>query len=319
MQEAVVNYDPDVARVLAMLKAQGRKPFTEQTVDEARASYRAACEANGLPRKQMASVRDFEARTAAGRVRVRRYRAADVPEIGAPAIVFFHGGGWVIGDLDTHDPICRYLAAVARCCVVAVDYRLAPEHVFPAAVDDALGAYRWIARNAAVLGLDANRLAVAGDSAGGSLAAMVAMAVDDPDGAAPRLQLLFYPVTDLGAESVDYKRITGGLPMVADTMRWFRDRYIPDPSCRMDWRASPLRAETLWSPAPALVVTAGHDPLCAEAVAFADRLEQEGVRVTHLHLSDQIHGFLTIGALISASTMVLDLAGAMAGRVLGGH
>ena len=215
----------------------------------------------------------------------------------------------MLGGLDSHDGICRRLANLAACRVVAVDYRLAPEHPFPAAVEDAVAALSWTAANAAALGVDPVRLAVGGDSAGGTLAAVLALMGRDASAPASVFQLLFYPAVDLAARSGSYARATGGLPLTGETMRHFVDRYVPDAARRLDWRASPLRATTLAGTPPALVVTVGHDPLADEGRAYATRLEAEGVRVAALHLADQVHGILTMSRVIGAADDVLQYAG----------
>jgi len=257
----------------------------------------------------MQSVTEFIARCSDAAIPLRFYRPEGSPERGAAALIFFHGGGWVIGDLDTHDPICRYLAHASKCCIVAVDYRLAPEHPFPAALDDALNAYRWITANAAELGLDPETLGVAGDSAGGALATSVALEMRESPIPHPKVQLLFYPVTDLSSESAGYTRITQGVPIVADTMRWFRNHYLPLPHHPQEVRASPLRAANVQGLPPAFIVTARHDPLYEEGIAYARRIEAAGTCVTHLSLGGQTHGFLTLGGLMEAASITLDLAG----------
>ncbi len=195
--------------------------------------------------------------------------------------------------------------------VLAVDYRLAPEHRFPAAVDDSAAALGWLAAQAGVLGVDPARLAVAGDSAGGNLAAVLALM--GRDGTAPPVagQVLFYPVTDLTMASAGYRTpLAAGVPLSADTMRWFVDHYAPEPAQRTDWRGSPLLAPSLAGAPPAFVMTVGQDPLAEEGRAYAARLEAEGVRVTALHLSDQIHGIMTMDRFVAAGDTVLAHAAA---------
>jgi acetyl esterase len=220
--------------------------------------------------------------------------------------VYFHGGGWVIGDLDSHDSACRRLANDAACCVVSVHYRLAPEHVFPAAVDDSATATRWVVANATALAIDPARIAVGGDSAGGNLAAV--MAIMARDGTLPPIgyQVLVYPVVDLTATHPSYDRITAGYPLTATTMKWFRAHYLRDSADETDWRASPLRAASLACTAPAFVLTCSHDPLCDEGLAYAARLERENVPVTLMHLSDQMHAFFTWGKLIRAADTAMN-------------
>ena len=223
-----------------------------------------------------------------------------------PVHVYYHGGGWLLGDLDSHDWICRKIANAAQCAVVAVDYRMAPEHVFPAAFDDALAAVRWVAENAGPLRIDPARIAVGGDSAGGNLAAAVAIATRDGGGPPLRAQILVYPATDLAMTGNYYGRFTEGLALTDDVMRWFIDLYIPDKAQRTDWRASPLLAESLKGVSPAFVLTAGFDPLCAEGEAYVARLKAAGVPVTTASYPGQIHGFLSNAKLLPKADNAID-------------
>jgi acetyl esterase len=299
--------DPHVADVIAEAMRAGRTPTHLQSPAEARAGYRAACAAAGPPRIEMAAVADI---TLAGRP-CRHYRPVDADVL--PGLLYLHGGGWVMGDLDSHDGVCRRLAADTGFAVVAVDYRLAPEHPFPAAFNDAIDAWTAFAGQSASLGLDATRLGIAGDSAGAALAAAVSLACRERTAdQRPRVQMLFYPVTDLAADSASYAEITRDVFLTADVMRWFIDHYAPDPAARGDWRASPLRAADLAGSPPALVVTVGHDPLRDEGAAYARALVDAGNQVTHLHLANQVHGLLTQARLMPASEAVFALAAVFA-------
>jgi acetyl esterase len=231
-----------------------------------------------------------------------------------PGLIYFHGGGWVIGDLESHDQVCRALANAARLIVIAVDYRLAPESRFPAAVADALAATRWIAEHAAVLGVDRDKLAVAGDSAGGNLAAVVALAARDAAGPPIGAQLLIYPVTDMSRERASHRRHADQLPLTRGALRWFLDHYIADARDREDWRASPLCAAHFRELAPALVITAGFDILSDEGDAYAEALKSAGVRVTHAQFAGQIHGFLSMGRFIDDAARAIALCAQMLGN-----
>ncbi len=302
---------PDAEKLLELIRATGRPPFETLSVAEARQAYAASRAALQPPTDEVAETRDLSIPGPGGPLALRLYRGAGAPDAAAlPALLYLHGGGWVLGDLDSHDGVCRRLANLAACRVVAVDYRLAPEHRFPAAIDDAAAALAWMAANAAALGIDPARLAVGGDSAGGNLAAVLALMGRDGAAPASACQLLLYPAVDLAMDSGSYARITGGVPLTAATMRWFVDHYAPEPSQRLDWRASPLRAGRLAGTPPALVLTVAHDPLADEGRAYAGRLEAEGVRVAALHLSDQIHGVLTMGRVIAAADPALQYAAA---------
>lgn len=306
----------DVLAYLDLVAQAKSPPLHQLSPPQARAAYAAGCQSHGLPRDPTVTAVDRVAHTSTGPLTLRLYRAAhDTDAALAPALVFFHGGGWVIGSLDTHDAICRELARASGCRVVAVDYRLAPEHPWPAASDDAVAAYRWIASNATELGIDASRLGVAGDSAGGFLAALVALCGADDAAFRPKVELLFYPVVDLTAESAGYSRVASGLPFSAITMRWFREQYVrPVPVANP--RPLALTALDLRRAPDTFIVTSGFDPLCEEGETFAHRLRDNGVRVDHLPLADQIHGFLTLGLRIGAARGVLDQAGAYARRTL---
>ena len=245
----------------------------------------------------------------AGALRVRVYRPLSTEVL--PVVIWFHGGGWVVGTLASHDPVCRALANRTPCVVVAVDYRLAPEAPFPAAVEDAWAATRWVAEEALKLGGDARRLVVAGDSAGGNLAAAVALRARD-SGLELALQVLVYPVTDFDLDSESYLRLASGLNLTRAKMAWYWKQYLagadgshPD--------ASPLRAPELGGVAPALVQTAEHDPLLSEGEAYAARLADAGVPVTLTRYEGMIHGFIRMPALVAEADFALaEIATAIA-------
>lgn len=300
--------DPDAQQVLDLIKAAGRPPFNTLSPDEARGFFNAGRTVMQPEPPEVAEVRDLAAPGPNGDVPLRLYRGSGT-QAGAvlPCLVYYHGGGWVLGDLDSHDQACRAIANAAGCCVIAVDYRLAPEVRFPGAISDSAAATRWIIENAGPLSIDPGRIAVGGDSAGGNIAAVMALMARDGYLPGVCFQLLIYPVTDMGMGHESYQRVTEGYPLVASTMKWFIDHYLPAPSDVADWRASPLRAASLAGTAPAMVVTCAHDPLCDEGVEYARRLDREGVPVTHLHFNDQMHGFLTMGKFIRASQTMIDM------------
>ena len=229
------------------------------------------------------------------RIAVRVYRpSGDV----LPALVFFHGGGWTIGDLDTHDVLCRQLSAGANCAVFSVDYRLAPENPFPAAAEDAIAATRYIASNPGVLKIDPKRIAVGGDSAGGNLAAVVALELRKHNLA---YQLLIYPATDSRCEFDSHSRNGEGYLLTRDAIEFFRSGYLPDKAQWTDWRASPLLAADHRGVAPAYVLTAGFDPLLDEGRAYADKLMSAGVQVDYREYSDMVHGFILFGGVVDTA------------------
>ena len=313
----MTTLDPDVLLVLEMIRMAGRPPFEQLTPNEAREAYmksRAVLQPDPEP---VAEVRNLSAPGPLGDIPLRLYRPAGAGER-APALVYYHGGGWLLGGLDSHDVVCRRFANAAGCVVVSVDYRMAPEHPFPAAVDDCAEATRFVIARAAALGIDPARVAAGGDSAGGNLAAVMALMARD--GTLPPLafQLLIYPATDMTMTTVSSQTIGPGVPLTSATMKWFIDYYMPAGTDRADWRASPARVASVAGTAPALVLTAATDPLRDEGIDYARRLEREGVRVTALHLSDQIHGFMSMGKVIRAADTAIDMMAAVLRRALTG-
>jgi len=309
--------DPDAKALIARIAAAGRRPYHDLDVVQARRTYAEACRNTGLEPVH-AIVRPIVQPRGYSGPRLRLYWPADAPpNERLPGIVFAHGGGWVLGDLDTHDTICRRLAKGVRAAIVAVDYRLSPETPFPGAVTDVVAALEAVATWPETFGVDKTRLAVAGDSAGATLATVAALLARDNGGPALCAQLLFYPVTDLMAESPSYVGVVGDHLLTADSMRWFRKLYLADPDHASDWRASPLRAPSLKGAPQSLIVTCGQDPLCDEGRAYIGRLEADGVSVSSLHLGDQVHGFLTSGGALRQAPPVLDMAAAWLRHRLG--
>ena len=250
-----------------------------------------------------------------GPVPVRAYRPKGVGKDEVlPALVYFHGGGWVIGDLDTHDVVCRTLANGARCAVFSVEYRKAPEAPFPAAVEDCFAVSKYVFENGKALKINANQIAVGGDSAGGNLAAVIALMARDAGGPALSFQLLIYPGTDqqMGHPSID---INGdGYLLTKKSMIYFRGHYLPRQADWLDWRASPLLAKSLAKLPPAFLMTAGFDPLRDEGKAYADRLAKEGVKTEYKNHADMVHGFVTMGRVLdTANTALADCARALRG------
>jgi acetyl esterase len=296
--------DPQVAFVLDLVVKSGRPAYHTLSPKEARQLFLETRPASTPQPPAIGSVRNLSA----GSIPIRVYRPAGVPDTTRlPVLVFFHGGGWVIGDLDTHDTLCRQLTAEAGISVVAVDYRLAPEHKFPAAADDAWAATKWVVEHAAELGVDPGKLAVGGDSAGGNLAAVVALQARDAGGPAIKLQALLYPVTDVGAETQSFRDLADGYMLTREGMRWFIAHYLGKPQDAGDWRASPIRATSFAGVAPALIVTAGYDPLRDEGDAYAQKLRAAGVNVDHVSFGGMIHGFVPMGKLIDTGNRAVTL------------
>lgn len=233
-----------------------------------------------------------------------------------PVVIYYHGGGWVIGSLDTHDGLCRHLAQRSGAAVLSVDYRLAPEAKFPVAVEDCYDALTWTASNGAALGLDVTRITVAGDSAGGNLAAVVALLARDEDGPAIALQALLYPATNMHLTSASHAQFTEHL-LTPEAIEWFQQHYLRDADDRDNWQASPLLADDLSGLPPAYVMTAGFDPLRDEGRAYAQALETAGVEVAYQNFDGQIHGFLTLDGVISEAIDAIEATAAHVRRVTG--
>ena len=304
---------PQAQQILDAKAAVGPPPLWELTPGEARAGVDANASVIG-PGPDVASVRDIVIPSQAGGIKARVYSpAADAPGV----IVYYHGGGWVVGSLDAWDASCRALAVASGCDVVSVDYRLAPEHGYPAAADDAFDALVWVASGGHD-GLAAGRpMLVAGDSAGGNLAAVSALRARDAGGPPLAMQLLVYPVTDCDLERRSYHEYDGDeLILNRRDMVWFWDHYVPDPADRVNPDASPLRARDLSGLPPAYVITAEHDPLREEGFEYAERLRAARVPVEHRHFGSQIHGFFTfVNVLDDADKAVADAGAAIRAAV----
>jgi acetyl esterase len=298
---------PEVSGLLAMIAAVEAPPPSEQTPDEVRAAY--AQLSAFATKEDVASVEDRAIPGPAGEIPVRVYRPAEVE--GTPGVlVYFHGGGWSIGSVDTHDAECRSLANGAGVVVVSVEYRLAPEHPFPACYDDAVAAVRWLARHGGELGADGTRLAVGGDSAGGNLAAAVSQALRDT-GPAIRFQLLTYPTLDLTLGHPSIEENAEGYFLTKEMMEWFRANYLSDGTIdQRDPRVSPLHADpgALAGLPPALVITAEYDPLRDEGEAYAEALRAAGVDVTLTRYDGVIHGFFSMRDFVPEGKAAMDQA-----------
>jgi len=304
-----MSLDPQAKALLEQLAANPDAPrMIDLPPAGAREMYRAM--ANMLDRQgtPIGKVEDRAIPGPGGDIPVRVY----TPVAGGgkgPALVFYHGGGWVIGDLETHDALCRTLANEAGCKVIAVDYRLAPEHPFPAAIDDAYAAACWVEANASEIDIDPNRIAVAGDSAGGNLAAAVCLRAKAEKGPQIAFQLLIYPVTDAPADTQSYKDFGTGHFLEKESMDWFWNHYVvsagADPKHPY---AAPLQAESHAGLPPAYVVTAGYDVLRDEGKAYADALKKAGVEVEYVNYEGMIHGFFNLQGVLDVSREAVKAA-----------
>jgi len=297
--------DPESSAYMAL---QPPPPAVAPTPEMAREGMRRARPFNQPDLPHVALTREYQVPGKSGPIPVRHYRGVrTLPDEALPVQVYFHGGGWVIGDLDSHDWVCRAVANAANCAVVSVDYRLAPEHPFPAAFDDALAATQWVAANAKLLNIDPARISIGGDSAGGNLAATVAIALRDEGKIKLRAQLLTYPIVDLTFQYDE--RFEKGVALTNGGMRDFIDKYVPDVAQRRDVRCSPLFAQTLKGLPPALIILAGFDPLYDEGEAYATRLTSDGVDVTVKHYPGQMHGFVSRPKMLPKSLdAIADIA-----------
>ncbi len=297
--------DPQCQAILDAVAAQGA-PFANDDYHAIRSAYAGTTIRYRHDPPAPVTVSGHTFAGPGGPVPLRRYLpAAAAAHEPLPCLVFLHGGGWVVGDLETHDHICRYLAAGAGICVLAVDYRLAPEHPFPAAFDDCLAAVHWIANNAASLAVDPHRLAVGGDSAGGNLAAAVALALQDDGGPTVALQLLIYPATDMTADNDSLRENGEGFLLTRAAMERFTDWYVPNPAQRSDPRASPQFGAHAGLPR-AFIRTAEFDPLRDEACTYAETLKAAGVAVDYACYAGMLHGFARMGGVVEAGIRVLD-------------
>ncbi len=252
----------------------------------------------------VAHVEDRDVPGPAGDIPVRVYRPSDDPALAV--LVWFHGGGWTIGSLETHDNTCRSLANAVACIVVSVDYRLAPEHKFPAAADDAFAATQWVAAHAGEIGGDPKRIAVGGDSSGGNLAAVVSLLARDAGGPELAFQLLVYPVTDHELESSSMRENATGYFLELESMRWFYNQYLRDEHDGADWRFSPVRASDLAGLPPAFVLTAEFDPLRDQGEVYAQKLEAAGVLVELRRYDGVFHGFFGMREILEPAQQAFD-------------
>lgn len=266
---------------------------------------------------EVAEVADGGFAGPASEIRFRRYRPLGAKAGLLPTLIYYHGGGFVIGNIETHDSTCRRLANTSRCQVISIDYRLAPEHPFPAPIDDGVAAFRHIRDNAELFGVDATRLAVGGDSAGGAIAAVVCQICRDAKEQGPAFQMLIYPATDSSKESASRKAFAEGYFLSGPLMTWFWEAYVPDEDTDLkDLRLSPLLAKDFTGLPPAFVLTAGYDPLRDEGRAYADRLIDAGVKTTYVNYPGTIHGFFSMTRFLKQGLKANDEAAAVLGAFM---
>ncbi len=290
--------DPVIQALFQQIPGLADYPTWQKSPAEARAEFKAFCQLADPRSSAIGRIEDMKAEGPAGPIPLRVYTPVAAGGAALPALVYFHGGGFVLGDLDCYDGLCRTLANESSCRVISVDYRLAPEHPFPAAVEDCYAAAAWVEAHAPDLGVDPNRIAVGGDSAGANLAAvtcLLAKANKGPPSIA--FQLLIYPVVRMGR---DHSKRPFGTGYFLDnrTIDWFRGHYVPPGVDRSDPRLSPLDAPDAGGLPPAYIVTAGFDPLRDEGMAYGKKLKAAGVPVSHVDYPTMIHGFFSMPGLI---------------------
>ena len=320
LKERAMPIDPQARAVLeaiARAEAEGRPRTETLEPDAARDLYLETRAAVTPEAPDVAHCEDAQVPGPGGEIPVRYYRpAGSMAGQNLPVLVYYHGGGWVFGDLDSHDVVCRGLANAGRFAVCSVDYRMGPEDKFPAAVEDAKAVVDWLAAGAGGRAVDASRLAVGGDSAGGNLAAVVALLAREK-GPAIAYQALIYPATSMLRDTPSHAEFGEDHLLTSAMQIWCQNHYLRGPEDKTDWRASPLLAEDLTGLAPAYVLTAGFDPLRDEAKAYAERLRAAGVSTTYRCFEGQIHGFITMGKVIDAANeAIAETAGQVAAALV---
>jgi len=300
--------DPQAKALIDLIAEKGIPPTHTLSPQDARDYYVQRRFFSQPDAPEVAEVKDIQIPGPAGEITLRSYRplGSDAAET-LPALLYYHGGGHVIGDLDTHDTLCRTLANLAHCAVFSVHYRLAPEHIFPAASDDCVAATLWVHANATALKIDPSRIAVGGDSAGGHLAAVVALTLKKNQQFKPVLQLLIYPVANASAVSESMRTNAQGYLLTRDSMDYFYGHYMPESWMREDWRGSPILAADHTDLPPALVITAGYDPLRDEGRDYADKLSAAGVPTQYICFERQIHGFVPMGRILREANTAVKL------------
>jgi acetyl esterase len=304
--------DPILKGFLDQLSAVPGPKMYELPAPDARAAFVAMMQMVGPKDVPIGKTENLTVPGPGGPIAVRVYSPVAAGSEALPALVYFHGGGFVIGDLDTHDGLCRMFANEAGCRVIAVHYRLAPENKFPAAAEDAYTATLWVEANAPRLGVDPNRIAVGGDSAGGQLAAVVAQQAKEKG--APKLvhQLLMFPVTQIGRDTSSLREFAVGYFLEAAALQWFYDSYVPKGADKDDPRLSPLRAKDLSGLPPAYVLLGGFDPLHDEGLQYAERLRSAGVKVAVEDYPDMVHCFIYLQTVLpQAHTAVVSASKAL--------
>ena len=302
--------DPQAQALMQLMVEKGVPPVNTLSPEDARASYRSRRSFTQPDAPEVFKVEDQVVNAHGFAIPVRVYHPhAAQTDTQLPGLVYLHGGGWTIGDLDTHDVLCRSLCLQANVVVVSVDYRMGPEHKFPAAYDDTVAAFNWTVANAKELGIDPARIAMGGDSAGGNLTAAACIGLRDAKGLSvqPAFQLLIYPATIMWPDTPSYHANGKGYMLTKESIAYYTENYLRDRDDAKDWRASPQLASSHADLPPAFVMTAGFDPLRDEGLMYADALSQAGVSAQYICFERQIHGFITMGRVMQEANTAVTL------------
>ncbi len=312
-----MTVDSDIQKILDLIEQAGRPPYRDQTLEEARAGYQVMVNLMDPDGEAIHRTQDRTIPGPAGEIPVRVYWPREAAEgESLPVFIYLHGGGFVIGDLNTHDPLCRRLCNRGDCIVVSVDYRLAPEHPFPASGEDCIAAMNWCAANAAELGGDAGRLAIGGDSAGGNLSAVCAMAARDQGGPDLRLQLLIYPGVAPRRDSASHAAFGEGYVLTRDNIEWFMEQYTGGRNLEDDPGFAPAVAADHGGQAPAEIIVAGFDPLRDEGIAYAEALSAAGVATNLVNYEGAVHAFMQYYGASTACREAVEHCGAVLKKAL---
>jgi len=300
-----MTLDPQAKWVLDIAKEKGLPTLDELSATDAKADYEERAKTLTYKNVEIGSTLDLDIPGPHGGIPIRIYQPAGTSEP-LPVLVYYHGGGWVVGSIETHDSLCRTIANAGPFIVVSVDYRMGPEHPFPAAVDDAIAALNWTAENISEYGGDAAKVAVSGDSAGGNLSAVVCLNAREENSYMPIFQWLIYPATNMTMDTQSHASFADGYFLTRSLMDYFQGHYLSRPEDKDDWRASPLLAKSLRNLPPALIQTAGFDPLKSEGIAYANRMNTEGSSAQHTDYEGMVHGFINLGGVIDMAAVCIE-------------
>lgn len=300
-----MKIDPQAQLVLDIAKEKGLPSLDQLSATEAKAAYEARAQALAGDETAVGKVRDVSIEGSLGPIPVRIYQPEDQPE-NCPVLVYYHGGGWVVGSPTSHDKLCRAVCEKGKFIVLSVDYRMGPDHVFPAAVIDSYDALNWAVDHISEYGGDAGRIAVGGDSAGGNLSAVTCLMAREKGSYMPVFQWLIYPATNMHMATQSHEDLKDGYFLTRELMTWFQGHYMADEAHKDDWRASPSKAPSHEELPPALLITAGFDPLRDEGEAYADQLKAANVDVTYRCYEGMTHGFINLGGIIDMAHEATD-------------